>query len=342
MTNNAADMRNQIEGDRQLISPSKDQPRVSYDTVRAAYRCILGREPESENVLLWHQQRAKNLEDLLRTFVNSEEYRFKAARGSAELQASLLNLLAYFTPRKVIGHGKIRVGNKAGDGGYVMLDDFREIGGALSAGVGGDVSWDEEIANRGIDIYQFDHTVSGPPVSHERFHFLRREIAPEATQNSESIRSLAAKFSTLEGRLIFKIDIEGSEWQVLDAAEIGAFSRVSQLVCEFHDFSSALNADWLARAARVLNKLNTAFQVVHVHANNWSPFRIIANVPVPEVIEVSFVNRSMYEFEETSEVYPTVLDRPNAEHRPDIFLGSMRMGNFCPLPGAHCASFADG
>ena len=297
---------------------------VNADAVCAVYRVILGREPENEAVIRWHVQHAANLETLLRNFVSSDEFRFKNTRGGSALQGELLDFLSQFTPSSAVGHAKIRVGNPSGDGAYVMLDDFEGIVGALSAGIGGDVSWDQEIANRGIDIYQFDHTIAGPPAAHERFHFFRRKISSKATDSSESIRSVIDKIPHSEGRLIFKIDIEGAEWEAFDAVAAGDLRRVAQLVGEFHGFSNAANNDWRERAKRVITKLNDVFQIVHVHGNNWSSLELIANVPFPDVVEVTFVNRAMYQFEEAVETYPTSIDRPNHGNRPDIFLGSLR------------------
>jgi hypothetical protein len=296
---------------------------VDVDAVRAAYRVILGREPESEAVVRWHIQHAANLESLLRNFMDSEESKFKTALGGSALQRAVLDFLSLFTPRSVVGVGKVRVGNRTGDGGYVMLDDFEGVVGALSAGIGDDVSWDQEIADRGIDVYQFDHTVAGPPLAHERFSFFRRKISPEATDTSESIKSVIDKVRDVEGRLILKIDVEGAEWEAFDAIVTADLRRIAQLVGEFHGFSNAANSNWRDRAMRVLTKLNDVFQIVHLHGNNWSPLNVIANVPFPDVIELTFANRSMYQFQDEIEIYPTSIDRPNHPDRPDIFLGSL-------------------
>jgi hypothetical protein len=291
--------------------------------VRAAYRAVLGREPESEAAVLWHLRNAANLEMLLRILIGSWEFRMKSSAGDRALQEALVDMLSYFSPRKVVGCTKIRVGNEAGDGGYVMVDDFKEIVAVISAGIENDVSWDEQIANRGIDVYQFDHTVSGPPVANERFHFFRHKISSQPTQYSDSIRSAVEKIPTLEGRLILKIDIEGAEWEAFDAATVEDLRRFAQVVGEFHGFCNAADDVWRERAIRTIRKLHSIFEVVHVHGNNWSPLQVIANVPFPEVIEITFANRSMYQFEDTTEVFPTPMDRPNDKGRPDIFLGPM-------------------
>jgi hypothetical protein len=125
-------------------------------------------------------------------------------------------------------------------------------------------------------------------------------------------------------RLILKIDIEGSEWDVFDAASEAELGRFSQIIGEFHDFDKVLDRRWCERAQRVLAKLRAQFDVVHVHGNNYGTYEVIANVPIPSVFELSFANRSMYRSVETDEVFPTALDQPNHPDRTDIFLGMMR------------------
>ena len=73
-----------------------------------------------------------------------------------------------------------------------------------------------------------------------------------------------------------------------------------------------------------MRKLKLLFEVVHVHANNWDPILPIANVPFPEALEVTFVNRTLYQFENNTELFPTDIDFPNRPDRIDIFLGDFR------------------
>ena len=70
-----------------------------------------------------------------------------------------------------------------------------------------------------------------------------------------------------------------------------------------------------------LTKLSRTHQAIHLHGNNNTPIQTIENVAFPGVVEVSFVARSLYEFEPCTEVFPTDLDRPNHPTRPDLFLG---------------------
>ena len=56
----------------------------------------------------------------------------------------------------------------------------------------------------------------------------------------------------------------------------------------------------------------------------YAGFSNIANVIVPNVLEITFANRSLYSFSETDEVFPGPLDVPNDPSRPDMHLGTFR------------------
>jgi hypothetical protein len=240
-------------------------------------------------------------------------------------QAGIIDLLSYLTPRRSRRFGKIRLG-RDGDGGYVLLDDFTGVSAALSFGIATECSWDTAIAERDIDVYQYDHTVNGPPTANARFRFFKKEIAAVSSDQAESLGSALAKLPSTAERAILKIDIEGAEWDVLGAATSAELTRFSQIVSEFHGFENAADPDWREKARRVLAKLRSIFDIVHVHANNYGSLNIIANVAIPSTFELTLANRAIYECDETDEVFPTALDQPNWAGRPDIFLGSMRYG----------------
>jgi hypothetical protein len=243
--------------------------------------------------------------------------------GTDVEQAAIIDLLSYLMPRRSVKFRKIRLGCN-GDGGYVLLDDFTDVSAALSFGIAHECSWDTAIAQHGIDVYQYDHTVDGPPTANARFRFFKKEIAAVSSDQTESLGSALAKLPSTADRVILKMDVEGAEWDIFDAATSEQLAHFAQIVGEFHDFANAADAAWRRKARRVLAKLRSVFDVVHVHGNNLGSFNIVANVPIPSLFELTLVNRAIYECDETDEIFPTALDRPNWDGRPDIFLGSMR------------------
>ena len=243
------------------------------------------------------------------------------ASDQAMVQQRLLTLGRCLAPVAALGMTKCRVGH-AGDGGYVMLNDLSRVDFALSLGVGAEMTWDIEMADRGITVHQFDYTIDQPPATHEQIRFHRSKIASVASGTDHSLQS--AQSLGDHQPCIVKMDIEGDEWAVLDAASDGDFDQVTQMVCEFHDFDRVTDTGWFDRAERVLRRLEQRFCVVHVHGNNYGTYLTRGNIAFPEILEVTFANRRSYEFGPCTEAFPTELDAPNRADRPDIILGGFR------------------
>ena len=240
------------------------------------------------------------------------------------LQASILGVVRQLKPARVRGVAKMRIGNQH-DGGYVMLDDLSQPTRAYSLGVGGDSSWDLELAGRGIHVVQFDHTPLALPPDHANITFVAKKIVARPEAGGIALAELEAAYgqSPASVRPILKIDIEGDEWSVLQAVNLDDLKPFAQILCEFHDFDQLANEAWRQRARDVFEKLNMAFAIIHVHGNNYRPFVTVANVACPQVLEVTFVNRALYVIEPTDELFPTPLDRPNNPHAPDLILGRL-------------------
>ena len=75
----------------------------------------------------------------------------------------------FIFPLKVIGLNKIRIG-KNGDGGYILLEDLKQIKIAYSFGIGAEISFEKYLAEKNIDIFMYDHTIKKLPVQNSKFH----------------------------------------------------------------------------------------------------------------------------------------------------------------------------
>ncbi|TPI60399.1 FkbM family methyltransferase [Mesorhizobium sp. B3-1-3] len=238
-----------------------------------------------------------------------------------KLRERIIGIGSLLSPVAVSGVLKRRIGGRA-DGGYVMLDDFKEVEGALSLGINDDDSWDADISNLGIEVHQYDHTIDGSPTIKEKLKFFKEKITSPYDSSGVSLRD--AVLRQRGKKLVLKCDIEGSEWDVFSTADNETLERFSQIVCEFHGFGSIVNDELHINMERALKNLQLLFSVVHVHANNSGPWLIIGGVPFPSVIEVTFARKSLYHFNESTEIFPTALDFPNAPSLPDFYLGSFK------------------
>ena len=130
-----------------------------------------------------------------------------------------------------------------------------------------------------------------------------------------SVGTLIEQAGERERRVFLKMDIEGGEYDVVDDLVAHA-DRINCIVGEFHRIgkkAASFNA--------ALGGLQRAFQVVHVHGNNYRPFD--AESEVPDTVEITLLNRALMPADaaETTWTYPRPgLDFPNRPNAPDYAL----------------------
>lgn len=234
--------------------------------------------------------------------------------------------LALLEPVRAVGLGKRRVGRQ-NDGGYVMLDDLDGVDVCYSLGVGPDVSWDLDMAERGALIRQYDHTVNSVPGTHPNFIWSRVGITHDDSVSPElkRIDTLIQQNGDAHRRdMLLKIDIEGHEWDSLRVLSTDTLGRFRQIVCEFHGLSLLDQPSFQQRTEQLFQLMRRTHCVVHVHGNNYAPMTTVAGVPVADVLEVTWARRADYDFEPSTDLFPTPLDTPCNAALPDLFLGNFR------------------
>lgn len=232
-------------------------------------------------------------------------------------------------PQTCPGLKKMRVGNRLGDGGYVMADDFNGIKAALSLGIGDEITWDVEMSERGFDVFQFDHTVEQPDevATNPRLHFYKCGIASytDQQQNLKTIRDiLAEEMADYSGDLILKMDIEGHEWDTLALIPDEVFSRFRQICIEIHNpLARPGQRVWRNRNLSVLQKLHRKFAPVHLHANNAGFVKKLFGLTVPRALEITYIRRDGQSFSDSTDAFPGEYDVPNVPSDPEIMLNEI-------------------
>lgn len=239
-----------------------------------------------------------------------------------ELRQEVRAALSLLTPMKALDRSKIRVGGQH-DGGYVMIDDLDTGGVCYSVGVGGDTSWDLDMAQRGWTVYQYDHTVDCAPSQHPNCHFHPIGIAPtDDAPNMKRLDTLVRENGHF-GRtdMILKMDIEGHEWDCLSCLEGSFLGHFQQFVLEIHWMDHLISPEFLSRFTRIIGAVRQTHECVHIHANNYGGIIPVRGIPVAQVYELTFVSRDKYTFTENDEHFPSYLDSPNNQTIPDYCLG---------------------
>lgn len=304
--------------------------RLSRDEVLWAYAHVVGGAAPDESTIEEHLARGGGYQAFIERLVASSGFithRTAATEGfvyddSRPVQQRIRPLLAALRPMRDRGAAKLRVG-KDFDGGYVMLDDFAGVRAAYSIGICNDVSWDRCIADRGIDVYQYDHTIDRLPERHARFHWFRTGLAAAPAADMETLPRLVAANGHDDGSdLLLKCDIEGSEWEVFGSIDPGFLRRFRQIVLEVHDLHRLVEPEFFAAVSRAVTALTTHHAVFHVHGNNYRPYSIVGGIPLPSVMELSFVRASGRDLVPETDPFPTPLDMPCHPDRADHALGT--------------------
>jgi len=233
----------------------------------------------------------------------------------------IINLLSLLTPRDILYFKKIRIG-APNDGGYVVLDKLNPTQKIFSYGLSWNLAFDHDFAQRGHNVYMFDHTIENLTVQHPYFHWAKEGISTEVDVLGpmSTLEDHLSKFAAQEKNIILKMDIEGAEWKVLEKAPLETLLCAEQIILELHDFRKIKEEAWYASAYTALKKLTDNFLLFHVHANNCAPIVLVDNIAVADVLEVSFVRKDLVTSTQSQTFYPTHLDAPNNVDAPDFAL----------------------
>lgn len=232
----------------------------------------------------------------------------------------VVDALSLLTPFD-IDKPKIRIGPKT-DGGYVLADCLSPGQTVLSYGIGTEYQFDIEMAHRGHHVYMFDHTIEPPPIKNANIHFFQEGIG-NRTDVAKALYGLAdhLRLHHIAGDgLILKMDVEGAEFDAFEAADEATLARFEQIVMEVHGLDCLDDSAFRSRFCKLFRKLNQAFTLFHVHANNWdgqNRLAIVSGVPVSPLLELSYVRSARVNRRPSATLYPTPLDYPNVPQHKD-------------------------
>ena len=215
---------------------------------------------------------------------------------------------------------KIRVGRR-NDCGYIMVVPLSEQKIAYSIGIATEVSWDRDMASYGYQIYQYDHTIQALPEENESFHWHKIGLGKADKDDIKTLESVMAENGHIKSNgMILKMDIEGAEWDVINACSTDILDAFDQIVLELHDLTVSPQKSAIVSA---LEKLNSTHFIAHIHGNNYSFVDYCCNLVTPNVLEITCLNRRKYHYTgKLKAVLPLGIDDPNRPDAPDIPLGN--------------------
>lgn len=235
--------------------------------------------------------------------------------------AELFELLNLIRPWQMISDVKVRIGSK-GDGGYVMPSSSLRSNTVLSIGIGNEVSFDNQLAEAGARVLQFDHTIEAPPSTRTGIEFHRMGWGARDEHPLLSLASMVRMVDWSHARHpILKFDTEGAEWDCLMAADSADLERFEVLAGEFHAFDRLVDRGHFDRVMAVFRKIQQTHRVIHMHANNAGGMVMLGGIPFPRLLELTFMRRHSASFHgHSAEPIPGPLDSPNVPQLPDLVL----------------------
>jgi hypothetical protein len=155
---------------------------------------------------------------LLKIITNNNKFNYKGVENcllnDPDKQHCIYHLLY---PKKVKGKKRILIGKKR-DGCYVLLNDFTKIKIAYSFGIDSKIQFDKYLADKGVDVYMYDHTINSLPYNNIKFHWKKIGIAGRNNTNNllKSLEELIIENGhSSENNMILKMDVEHDEWESL-------------------------------------------------------------------------------------------------------------------------------
>lgn len=205
------------------------------------------------------------------------------------------------------------------DGGYVIASTF-ESKVCLNIGVGFEISSDLDLLGKGFKIYAIDGTVPNPLPQESEYKFIRKNVGyaknKELTTDLESIFREHKDLGQVD---LILIDIEGGEYKVLHE-ELDLIAKAKQIVIEFHGLELIGDNQFAERFAVILEKLSKTHLPVHIHANNSGGGLPVGGANWPTILEVTFLLNELCTSEINYGPFPSEIDYPNVDLRPDLDL----------------------
>lgn len=230
------------------------------------------------------------------------------------------NVINYFKPT-LTNYKLIRIGEN-NDGGYLIPDILNEIKYCFSAGVGHTNKFESDLKRFEVKSFLADYSIEKNIRDINKFDFLKKFIASHDDETSKNINSwIIEKISKKElNETILKLDVEGSEYEILSSLDETMLREIKILIIEFHSLEMIGDENTNKILTSILKKLSKYFYVAHIHPNNCCGIHDVSKFKVPSVLEVTYINKKNAEKKDGVCIIPNKLDAKNVQKKNEIFL----------------------
>jgi hypothetical protein len=216
---------------------------------------------------------------------------------NVELNEIINPLFEKLKPRKIDSPLK-RLGSKL-DGGYVVVDQSYTDTYMISGGIETNNDFEMEFAQKGGSAIQIDYSVNSAPNDHPNLEFEPWRLVGEGAKESPNDVTLDelyemkienSKFA--KSKNILKLDIEGSEWDILLTSKM--IDKFDQILLELHYLERLGLDDFKDESIQAINRILEFYFPVVITGNNCCGYVTLGGINIPRVLEMTLLNRKNY------------------------------------------------
>ncbi len=231
--------------------------------------------------------------------------------------SKLIKLIDLLKPYD-LGYNLIRVGPN-GDGGYLVPDVLKKIKTCFSPGVGKIHGFENDLLERGVKVFMADGTVEKPILLNKNYEFIKKNLGTYEDDVTTTLNSWIDSKKTQDD-LLMQMDIEGSEYEVINSLDELNLKKFRVMVLEFHYFEQVLTKMGYKIIESVMKKISKYFDVAHIHPNNCCGSYKVNKTIIPSTLEITFMSKELSLKKDRIDKLPNKLDCKNIDYKPDISL----------------------
>jgi hypothetical protein len=206
------------------------------------------------------------------------------------------------------------------DGGYIIAI----LNGSYDFYISAGVSTEESFTRDFIELYNmnksncaaFDGTINNYPTEYtDKIFFYKRNISAFKSNKTSNLNYFTDNYNDI----FLKMDIEGSEYEWLNALNESQLNKFKQIVIEFHGINDDSWNTILSDKIKCFEKLSNTHYPVHIHGNNNGTL----TGKIPDTVEITYIrkNEMICELEFNQQLLPIInLDFPNNPNKKDYDL----------------------
>lgn len=219
-----------------------------------------------------------------------------------------------------LGYDLIRIGSN-NDGGYLVPNILDKINTCISPGVGDTNLFEKDLELRGIKSFMLDHTVDQNSDLVKGFDFTKKKLNIYDDNSNVTLGSFCSSKLRENDNSILQMDIEGDEYLNILSTNNETLNRFKIIIIEFHYLERVANKSLFNLYNETINKLLKYFDICHIHANNWGRnFSVTSKLKIPQVLEVTFLNKKLSKYKKPITILPHKLDSKCDINKPEIIL----------------------